>query len=243
MLIAIPSKGRPYRSKSKEFLKDAKLFVPESEYRLYNQVYPNDIVAVPNDVRGITPTRNWILRNTDEKEVVMVDDDLVKCGYLMPDETGKINTLEIKDGKILERVFEQAFETLYSLGWKVFGVRGESSAWGQHNENPFLFDSYITANCMGIINDGTMYFDEKMVVKEDFELGLRHMEMFGGVLCIRYLFWSEKHWTTDGGCADYRHEKVERDAINRLLKLYPKRVRKVSKKGNVYDIRLNTKKS
>lgn len=242
MLIAIPSKGRPYKSKSKEFLRDAKLFVPESEWSLYNKIYPDDVIAVPNDVRGITPTRNWILKNTEEREVVMVDDDLLQCGYIYPEADGRLRQCEIKDGKVLIRVFEQAFETLYSMGWKVFGVRGENSAWGQHNENPFLFDSYITANCMGIVNDGSLYFDEQMVVKEDFELGLRHMQIYGGVLCLRYLYWNEKHWTTDGGCADYRHEKVEMDAIRRLMKLYPKRVRKVRKHNNVYDIRLNSKK-
>ena len=239
MLIAIPSKGRPYKSRTKEFLKSAKIFVPEAEFEIYNKIYPGDIVAVLSAVRGITPTRNWILKNSEEREVVMVDDDLVKCGYILPDESGKLNTIEIKDGKLLERVFEQAFETLYSLGWKIFGVRGESSAWGQHNECPFLLDSYIPANCMGMINDGTMYFDEEMKVKEDFEIGLRHIQQFGGVLCLRYLFWSEKHWTTAGGCADYRTEKTEMDAIKRLMKLFPKKVRKVTKKGTLYDIRIN----
>ena len=173
MLIAIPSKGRPYKSKTKEFLKSAKIFVPEPEFEIYNKIYPGDIVAVPASVRGITPTRNWILKNSEDKEVVMVDDDLVKCGYILPDENGKLNTIEIKDGKVLERVFEQAFETLYSLGWKIFGVRGESSAWGQHNECPFLLDSYITANCMGMINDGTMYFDEEMIIRMETRLPCR----------------------------------------------------------------------
>ena len=67
ILIAIPSKGRPYKSKSKELLKSAKLFVPESEFDLYNKIYPNDIVKVPNEIKGITKTRNWILNNCNNK--------------------------------------------------------------------------------------------------------------------------------------------------------------------------------
>lgn len=91
---------------------------------------------------------------------------------------------------------------------------------------------------MGIVNDGTLYFDETYKVKEDYEIGLRHVEMFGGVLSLRYFYWEEEHWTTDGGCKDYRNDAVEREAINKLIKRYPSFIRSVNRKNAVYNIQL-----
>lgn len=237
MLIAIPSKGRPRKLKSKEFMKSAVLFVPESEVKQYKQIY-NEVVGVPNNVRGITPTRNWILKNTDERYVVMCDDDLKSAGYIH--HLGSdFYKQRIKDESTILRICEQSFETLEGLGWKIFGIKPESKTVSQNNETPFLLRTFITANFIGIINDGSLYFDESYVVKEDYEIGLRHIEMFGGVLGLRYLYWEEEHWETDGGCKDYRTEQIELNAISKLIKRYPKYVRKAVKKGNVYDIRLN----
>lgn len=121
MLIAIPSKGRPFKSPSKELLKRAVLYVPEYEADEYRKIY-SEVVAVPNDVKGITPTRNWILKNTDEKRVVFIDDDMKVQGrfVLKPDGYG------LKHQKMTEeewiREFERLFDVVESMGWKIFGV-------------------------------------------------------------------------------------------------------------------------
>lgn len=80
MLIAIPSKSRPFRSKSKELLSEGVLFVPENEEKDYRKIY-NEVVPVPMSVKGITATRNWILRENLGEDVVFVDDDLKQCAY------------------------------------------------------------------------------------------------------------------------------------------------------------------
>ena len=65
MLIAIPSKGRPTGVKSQKVLPSAHVYVPENEIASYNRAGVRNLIAVPNSVRGITATRNWILDNTD----------------------------------------------------------------------------------------------------------------------------------------------------------------------------------
>lgn len=240
MLIAIPSKSRPYKSKSKELLKSAKLFVPENEVQAYEKIYPNDVIGVPLSVRGITATRNWILKQYDGEDVVFVDDDLKQAGFLDTtsiDDPYKKKHIRITEDELV-RCFEQAFETVRSLGWKIWGAKTESAGISNYPEYPFRLRSYITAACMGIVNDGTLYFDETYKVKEDYEIGLRHVEMFGGVLSLRYFYWEEEHWTTDGGCKDYRNDDVEREAINKLIKRYPSFIRSVNRKNAVYNIQL-----
>lgn len=198
MLVAIPSKGRPFKSPSKELLKSAVLFVPEYEAEEYRKIY-KEVVAVPNDVKGITPTRNWILKNTDDRRVVFVDDDLKIQGrfILKPDGYG------IKHKKMTEaewlREFERLFDVTESLGWKIFGVNTENSKISYKVSKPLVFKGYVLASCMGIVSDGTMYFDETYKVKEDYEISLRHIEQFGGILRARWLHWENSHWSDEGG--------------------------------------------
>ena len=63
MLVAIPSKSRPWKSASKELIKSALMFVPENEVGIYRKIYGSDIVGVPMEYKGITKTRNYILNS------------------------------------------------------------------------------------------------------------------------------------------------------------------------------------
>jgi len=92
---------------------------------------------------------------------------------------------------------------------------------------------------MGLINDGEFLFDENFKVKEDYEICLRHIVKYGGILGIRYLHWENEHWVTEGGCKDYRTIEIERKAIKDLIKLYPKMIRSAKRKANEFTIQLN----
>ena len=83
---------------------------------------------------------------------------------------------------------------------------------------------------MCIIIVGEFYFDEKYKVKEDYEICLRHIVKYGGILGIRYLHWENEHWETDGGCKDYRTVSMEKEAIKMLNKQYPNMIRKAKRK-------------
>lgn len=237
MLIAIPSKGRAGVTKSDKLLTTATLFVPESELHQYQAVTDGPIVAIPNNVKGITPTRNWILKNSKERYVVFVDDDLDKQGWTKhyKDHT-RIKPLT-QDEWLIE--FARLFNMLEELGWKVWGVKTEGSPKSSYPYKPINFRSYVTASCMGMINDGSMLFDENYTVKEDYEITLRHLEKYGGILTARYLFWQNSHWVDDGGCKDYRTQAIEAKAIQDLAKQYPGRIRQITKGGSNYSIELN----
>ena len=95
MIIAVPSKNRAGRTTSQKVLPDSTFYVPESEVHQYEQ-FIDTVVAVPMDVRGITPTRNWILKHCGEKDVVFIDDDVKTCGYTRYDERHS-RKVEIRD--------------------------------------------------------------------------------------------------------------------------------------------------
>ena len=238
MLIAIPSKGRAGLTTTNKILPNmGTFFIPESEYHQYNGIVKN-IVCVPKEVRGITDTRNWILKNSEDKWVVFLDDDAKNVGYNKLEER-KTKKIEIRDEGFWMEEFLKYFDITEQLGYKIWGTRTESSPRGTYPYKPFLTRSYVTASCMGIVNDGEYLFDPEFKVKEDYEICLRHIRDKGGILAIRYLHWENEHWTTNGGCKDYRTIEMERDAIKKLIKLYPNMISSAKRKANEFTIKLN----
>lgn len=238
MLIAIPSKGRAGLTKTQKVLKYSGVFyVPKSEAHQYKPFVRN-LVEVPNSIQGITATRNWILKNTKEPRVVMIDDDVKTCGYTKLGDR-KSHKKEIKNEDFWIAEFWRLFDFTEQLKYKIWGVRTESSPRGTYPYTPVLFKSYVTASCMGIINDGSYYFDEDFKVKEDYEICLRHIKNEGGILSCKYLHWENDHWTQDGGCKDYRTVDMERDAIKKLIKMYPGMISGAKRKANEFTIQLN----
>lgn len=237
MQIAVPSKNRYGKTTTQNILPNAIFYVPDSEVKLYKEVCKN-VVGVPNNVQGITATRNWILKNCKSPRVVFIDDDVRSCGYVKMFEE-KARKKEIKDEAFWLYEFEKLFDVTEQMKYKIWGIRTESSPIATYPYKPFIFKAYVTASCMGIINDGEFMFDELFKVKEDYEICLRHIIAKGGIVAARYIFWENEHWTTEGGCKDYRTMDIEKDAINRLIELYPSMIGEVKRKSNEFCIRLN----
>jgi glycosyltransferase involved in cell wall biosynthesis len=237
MLIAIPSKGRAGKTTTDRILPNyGTFFVPESEVHQYG--YVKKIVGVPKEIRGITQTRNWILKNTDEKWVVFVDDDVKHVGWNRMDERHAIK-IEIKDEGFWVNQFVLFFDICEQIKQKIWGVKTESAPRSVYPYKPIRLKSYVTASCMGIVNDGEFYFDEDFKVKEDYEICLRHIVKYGEILQFGYVHWENEHWSTEGGCRDYRTVDIEKDAIKRLVKMYPGMVRSAKRKANIFTIQLN----
>lgn len=236
MIIAIPSKNRAGKTTSQKILPNAIFYVPESQIHQYQNI--KNVVGVPKEIQGITKTRNWILKNCNDSRVVFIDDDVKCCGYVRLEKRNS-KKIEIKDEDFWMNEFEKLFDITEQLKYKIWGVRTESSPRGTYPYKPILLKTYVTASCMGIINDGEYCFDEDFPVKEDYEICLRHIVEKGGILGARYLYWENSHWGDDGGCKDYRTIDMEKDCIKKLIKKYPRMVAGAKRKANEFTIRLN----
>ena len=236
MLIAIPSKGRADRVKSLNYVLNGVLFVPQNEVADYLKLYPQ-VVGVPTGIRGITGTRNWILKSTTERWVAFVDDDAHIVGWTeLLAENGKQWKLSAEE---VTGEFFKLFEITEDLHYRIWGVATQAALRSIYPWSPFLFQSYVTGSCMGVINDGKLFFDEDFLVKEDYELCLRCISEDGGVVAARYFYFECEHWTTEGGCKDYRTQEMEADAIGRLIKKYGPCIRQIKRHGSEYSIELN----
>lgn len=237
MLIAVPSKGRASSVKTLKIIPSATLFVPENEVGAYRIYHENaEIVGVPTKVSGITATRNWILDNTDDPDVVMIDDDVKTCGYQQMNEEN-VRYVKVKGDAWIEEC-RKLFDITRQMRFRIWGIATQGSPRSVYPYKPFLFRSYVTASFMGICNESGIRFDESFRVKEDYEINLRCVAEDGGVVAARYLFWQNEHWTTDGGCKDYRTIEMESDCIKRLQKMYPGQVKQITRGGAEVSIEL-----
>lgn len=236
MIIAVPSKNRAHKTTTDKLLPNiCTFYVPESE--AHNYKYVKNVVAVPKEIKGITKTRNWILENTNDKWIVFLDDDVKTAGWTKLEKRNS-KKIEITDETFWFNEFIKAFDITEQLDYKIWGLKTESAPRSVYPYKPIFFKSYVTASCMGIINDGEYKFDEDFKVKEDYEICLRHIVEKGGIYAIRYLHWENEHWITDGGCKDYRTIDIEKDAIKKLIKKYPNMVRSAKRQANQFTIQL-----
>jgi hypothetical protein len=234
--IAIPSKGRAGIITTTDIFKSGVLFVPESEVRQYS-IYKNEIVGIPNEIKGITATRNYILKNND-CNIFFLDDDFEYGGYVeRTDEKYKVK--RIKEESIYIREIEKLFEVAEQSNSKIFGVFTVGNNLTNYAYNPFLFNGVCLGSCMGIINDGTYYFDESFEVKEDYELTLRHFTERGITVRSNILFMQHEHTQLRGGCRDSNRIQKEKLAVKRLITMYPNMIKEAKHRGTQFAIQLN----
>jgi hypothetical protein len=229
VLVAIPSKGRAGAVKTLRVLPSSTVFAPVLEVDAYRVAGARHVVGVPDSVRGITATRNWILQNTDDRRIVMIDDDVVSAGYI------KLHPHAAQNMTLSEAVwlgeFRKLFDVTEDMGFRLWGLATDGATRAVYPYHPFRFRSYVTASCMGLVNDGRTLFDESYPLKEDYELCLRCIVEDGGVVSAQYLYWRNSHWLDAGGCKDYRTQAIEADCIKRLRRTYPGLVR-VAQRAN-----------
>ena len=232
--IAVPSKGRAGRVRTQAVLPSCTVYAPALEVAAYRAAGARNVVPVPDDVRGITATRNWIIRNTKARRLVMIDDDVQMQGYVRL--LSRQASRHSLDETTWVGEFRKLFDITEQLGFRIWGVATDGARRSCYPYFPFRWRSYVTASCMGIINDGRTLFDESYPVKEDYELCARCIQQDGGVVAAQYLYWSNGHWHDKGGCHDYRTQQMERDAIRRLCKAYPGLIRAVERNTNDWAI-------
>lgn len=235
--IAIPSKGRAGLITSQNIFKSGVLYVPESELMQYS-IYKNKIVQIPNEVKGITQTRNWILKHNENKNVFFLDDDLQYGGYIERKET-KYKVIRVEDESVYIGEIEKLFEVSYQVGSKIFGFFTVGNNLTNYSYSPFLFNGVCLGSCMGIINDGSYFFDESFEVKEDYELTLRHLKEKGLTVRSNILFMQHEHTQTKGGCRDSNRIEKEKKAIKKLISMYPGMIKEAKHRGTQFSIQLN----
>ena len=233
--ICIPSKGRGGLITTTNIFNDAFIYVPENEITQYS-MYKN-VIAVPDSVKGITATRNYILKS-NTCNVFFIDDDLLYGGYITRTKD-KYKVIREKQSKIFTDEINKMFNVAYQMNAKLIGFFTVGNNLSNYNWNPFLFNGLCLGSCMGIINDGTYYFNEDYEVKEDYELTLRNIKDGRPTVRTNILFMQHEHTKMAGGCRDSKRIEKEKVAIKNLIKEYPNAIKSATHRGTSFAIQLN----
>lgn len=233
--ICIPSKGRGGKLLTTKIFPNAYIYVPESEVNEY-KMYKN-VIGVPIEVKGITATRNYILKNNN-CNVLFIDDDLQYGGYIKKD-SEKYNVKRFTTESEYLDEFKKLWELTAQLNYKIWGLFTVGNNLTQYSYQPFILHGVVLGSCMGVINDGSYYFNEAYKVKEDYELSMRHIKDLGGILRANYIFMQHEHQKMQGGCRDTNRIEKEKQALKMLLNEYPGWIKEAKHRGSDFAIQLN----
>lgn len=98
--LVIMSRGRARSMTSHKLFPSADLVVPKSEFASYAERLAADgradtrVFLIPDEVRGISAVRNFIINHFPEEAIVMIDDDISACICMVSLRCRKLNIEE-----------------------------------------------------------------------------------------------------------------------------------------------------
>lgn len=205
----------------------ATLICPRSEADALCVGAEYDVWACP--AKGIAATRQWILDNSDDPHVLMLDDDLSSWSWRVEHKDG---TLSYKKATPEQRAagLAEVAKLIKKYGHGSIGHRLFANARDGLDFN--------TRQLRALAYDRDLLKREKVKfrvpVMEDFDVQLQLLKR--GHECFQYnwLVQEQRGSNEEGGCSTYRTEQVQRAAAEQLAKLHPECVTVVKKqqKGN-----------
>lgn len=93
-----------------------------------------------------------------------------------------------------------------------------------------------------------VFYDEKLPLKEDYDLAIQHLNKYRGILRLNGYFYLCKQSINPGGCASYRNFKNEKEQFELLIKKWGRNIIKTdksnkgrSKKKKIFDLKVPIK--
>jgi len=250
--IFIPSKGRPEEQVTLSNLPEilhprVKILVDEDELEEYeDQMYPVEIVGLPELVTGIGNVRQWAIENCETPYAFLLDDDMIFFKRI-----GETTSLEKCTEQTCIEMFQELTDWLSLEGYPVVGV---SARQGNNRvEEPFK-DVTRQMNFHGIDVNLFKHYGlkfNKQEVMEDFHMTLDLLSLGIPNRVMYQWCWNQKGSNEKGGCSTYRTWEMQKRNAEQLSESFPDFVTVVKKKTKTtwkgmnerYDVRVQWKKA
>lgn len=218
----VPSYRRPQRSITQRTYPFVTLIVAESEREDYEKA-GNRVMTCPDEVQGnVCRVRNWILRqNADADCVVIVDDDCRAIGRYARRGEGYVE--KHLDADELLEFADHAVQLAQDAGVKLWGLNCVPDKQAYRESMPFSFVSYIGSPFTGHLKTD-LFFDERLPLKEDYDLTLQHLNRHRRVLRFNGYYYYVKQAKQAGGCAAYRNLDREREQLELLQRKWGREI-------------------
>ena len=240
--VNIPSYKRT-TIKTLSFAPMAKVWVDESEYDDYKKENPQaNIVSVKKGIQGnVARIRNHILDTefaNGYDAVCLLDDDIREMTHFYTSDSSAYGYEKYVIG---EHQFIQWLEenTMVCIEWgyKLWGVNLSDDKRVYHHTTPFNTTQVILGP-FGVHLPNKIRYDEKLPLKEDYDLALQHLAKYHGILRFNGYNYICEQSTNRGGCANMRNQKKEKEQFDLLRKKWGSQIvrsDKSSKKGFDYN--------
>jgi hypothetical protein len=219
------------------------------DWKFRHSVAPYDVEVLPDEIRTLSPTRQWILENAVAKnyeKIVILDDDL-----RFSRRTGEGTKLETVVGENVAPMFDALFSMLDDYVHVAVSAR-EGNNHHTDNVAPWRECGRVM-RVLGyrpkkVLELGCRF--DHIRSKQDFDLTLQLLE-------LGYPNWITYQWAQDqagsqakGGCAVYRTPATMAEDAQKLHDLHPQFVKVVTKTtkgawggGDRVDVQIAWKKA
>ena len=235
--INCPSYKRPY-VETLEYLPYCKVWVDEGEYEDYikaNKGFEKNIISCPKGIQGnLCRIRNYILDEEFKNgaDVVLIIDDDLRGLYRYENYRGyAYNDVKVDKDEFL--VFIEKYSLLCEeFGFKFWGVNCNTDALNYKHNLPFNTKAYIGGPFQCFLKGNVLRYDEKLPLKEDYDMTLQNCNKYRGCLRINKYHYACKQSKQAGGCATYRNYDREVEQLELLQKKWGKHIVRVDKHKN-----------
>ena len=222
-----PSYKRPSKSLCQKAYPFVKLVVAKSEQKAY-AANGNEIICCPDEVQGnVSRVRNWILNSFSSVYdcIVMMDDDLDFIGRW------EAQQKVVLDPGDLQEFCEMHAGMAADAGLFLWGLNCSKDKAVYVEYNPYGFLQVILGPFTAHMAGSAIRYDEKMPLKEDYDIYLQHLHRYGGILRVNYAFYEKRQYGKPGGCSAYRNQDTERAQFALLEKKWGSQVVTLDKKS------------
>ena len=222
---------RTLKYMSPEALKNTALVIRPEEAQSYLQAaveFGCALVALPNEIKNLSQTRQWILDDCEKNYCMMLDDDLdfsyrLKSGdwhtkYLGPDTLHKFDEM-VTD--MLNKMKTEGIAHCAVAAREGSNTTLEDWAYNQRYMRAYIFDTKVV---------GKFKYSEEHCGCEDFHMALQLIT--AGYPSAIYFMYPQGQGGSNkkGGLSAYRDIEYHNNAMAKLKESFPNYVRLVQKK-------------
>ena len=231
-IVAILSYGRAGNVKTLGVFPDAAICVRAEQFGEYQAEYPDNEIIVQTQP-GASGARNAILDAWNDRDILMMDDDVsaIKCFVPRSGAKGKYDTVPLEGDRLIETL-NKMFSSARSLGAYHWGVSPTSNPLFYNDKKPVSTDNFVNGSMTGYLAGIDIRFDLALIHKEDYDFTVQAWLRYGRVLRFNAILTNAAHRSNKGGACEYRTDETERESIKVLVEKWGDLIRPNPKRAN-----------
>ena len=205
--------------------------------------YGAKILVTPPEVKGIGPTRQYVIDNAKDKHILFLDDDLK---FYRRNEEAKLKKINPDEFHHLHTWINYCLE----MGYPMVGVSAQAGN-NRFKGNFAYLQRIFTVYGLNteFLKEKNIRFDE-MELMEDFNVALKIIRHGFKTILNTEFAHTQSNSNASGGCSEYRNYELQKKSAYMLMEKHYPYVKVVKKNAKSwtglqerYDVRIQWKKA